>query len=222
MKKLLLILLLASPVVAAQKYGFSDPKLEDEFVNNYKEHDFPKWINATGSTATIKYINVSTITLNGVNLGASSPSKVVNVYWSSGSATTSTTTTAYAITALAKTVTLTSATNNFIVYAVGSLSSTDMHNNAVSSAALFRDATNVTQGTTAVGIVKSQCIIEGGVTGSVGALLGFPCALQALDAPGDTSAHTYSVKISAVDASGTTAWNRVSANTYMIILETLP
>ncbi len=62
MKKLLLLILLSTPVFAGQKYGFKDAHLDDEMANNYKEHSFPNWVNARGSTATITNINASTIT----------------------------------------------------------------------------------------------------------------------------------------------------------------
>lgn len=63
MKKLILLLLLASPVFATQKYGFPDPHLDDEFVNNYKEHSYPVWVNARGSTATITFLTASTASI---------------------------------------------------------------------------------------------------------------------------------------------------------------
>ncbi len=63
MRTFLLICLLSVPVFAGQKYGFKDSHLDDEFANNYKEHTFPNWVNAKGSTATITYLNVSTISV---------------------------------------------------------------------------------------------------------------------------------------------------------------
>lgn len=65
MKKLLLILLLASPVFGSQKYGFKDPHLDDEFVNNYKEHSFPNIVNGRASTMTVTQLNVGTMTVTG-------------------------------------------------------------------------------------------------------------------------------------------------------------
>jgi hypothetical protein len=59
MRTILLILLMSTPVLAGQHYGFKDPHLDDEFVNNYKEHDFPNWVYAKGSSATVTYISVS-------------------------------------------------------------------------------------------------------------------------------------------------------------------
>lgn len=65
MKKLLaIIILLSCPAFAGMRYGFSDPKIDAEFTNNYKEHDYPNWVNAKGSSATIKYMAVSTITVS--------------------------------------------------------------------------------------------------------------------------------------------------------------
>lgn len=61
MKKLLLLLFLATPLFAGQKYGFTDPKIDDEFSNNYKEHKYPNWVNARGSSATITNLFVSNL-----------------------------------------------------------------------------------------------------------------------------------------------------------------
>lgn len=55
------MLLLSAPVFAGQKYEYEDNHLSDEMANNYKEHSFPNWVNARGSSATITYIKVSTI-----------------------------------------------------------------------------------------------------------------------------------------------------------------
>lgn len=71
-KTVLVVILLASPLYAGKKYGYQDPKLDDEMDNNYKEHDFPNWVYARGSTATVTYLNVSSLTVNGVNYTASS------------------------------------------------------------------------------------------------------------------------------------------------------
>lgn len=69
MKKFLLILFLANPVFASgSKHSFKDPLLNDEFENNYKEHDFPRFVNATGSSMTVTMLHVSSMTLNGTNL----------------------------------------------------------------------------------------------------------------------------------------------------------
>lgn len=72
MKQLLLLLFLAVPSFAAQKYDYADPKIDDEFTNNYREHRFPAWVIAKGSTATITYLNVSSLTVNGRNFTGSS------------------------------------------------------------------------------------------------------------------------------------------------------
>lgn len=74
-KVLLIVFLFSSAAMAGQKYGFNDPRLEDEMSNNYKEHAFPNWVNAKGSSATLTYLNVSTLTINGVNYSAA-PSTV--------------------------------------------------------------------------------------------------------------------------------------------------
>lgn len=59
------MLFLASPLLASQKYGFKDPHVDDEFVNNYREHQFPNIINGKASTMTVTQLNVSTMTVTG-------------------------------------------------------------------------------------------------------------------------------------------------------------
>lgn len=62
MKKLFLaLLLLASPAMAGKKYSFKDARLNDELDNNYREHSYPTWVNAKGSSATITSIQASTV-----------------------------------------------------------------------------------------------------------------------------------------------------------------
>lgn len=62
MKKLLLILLIATPAFAGKSSNFKDSALNQEWDRNYYEHSFPTWVNARGSSATITYIKTSTIT----------------------------------------------------------------------------------------------------------------------------------------------------------------
>jgi hypothetical protein len=70
MKKLLMLLLLCtSSAFAGPKYAFDDPHLDDEMDNNYKEHTFPNWVYARGSSATIKYLTVSSETIKSVVIG---------------------------------------------------------------------------------------------------------------------------------------------------------
>lgn len=67
-----MILFAAAPIWAAgPKYDYGDPKLDDELNSIYKEIKFPNFVNARGSTMTVTYLNVSSITLNGAALSGS-------------------------------------------------------------------------------------------------------------------------------------------------------
>lgn len=59
MRTFILILLLSSPCFAAQKYGFKDPRLDDEFVNNYKEHSYPNIVNGKSRIFSANTLTVS-------------------------------------------------------------------------------------------------------------------------------------------------------------------
>jgi hypothetical protein len=85
MKRLILLLLLASPVFAGKTHSFEDPGLNDEFDSNYYEHRYPNWVNAKGSSMTVTYINTSSITLNGSSLvGGQLPATATNDSASAG------------------------------------------------------------------------------------------------------------------------------------------
>lgn len=66
-----MLLLLSAPVYAGGPYGFEDSKLNREFEQNYYEHNYPKWVNATGSSLTVSYINTSSLTItSGLNIAS--------------------------------------------------------------------------------------------------------------------------------------------------------
>lgn len=83
MKKLLLILLLASPVFAdGPKYSYpTSPTLDDEIRNIYHDLKYPNWVYAKGSSATVTYINSSSITVIQIN---ASTGTITNFTASSG------------------------------------------------------------------------------------------------------------------------------------------
>lgn len=83
MRKVLFLMLISTPLFAAQKYGFKDPHLDDEMVNNYREHSFPVWVNARGSSATITFLSVSTESVKQLNAS----SGTINSFMVVGTAT---------------------------------------------------------------------------------------------------------------------------------------
>jgi len=75
MKKLFAIIFLVTPCFASgpKQIGSTvDPAIYREFVDVYQEVSNPNINIGTASTMTVTYLNVSSITLNGVNLGGSS------------------------------------------------------------------------------------------------------------------------------------------------------
>jgi hypothetical protein len=64
MKKLLFLLLLASPLMAdGPKYKYSDPHLDDEITNIYHDLKYQKGVIVTNSTGTFTLVKTSTITV---------------------------------------------------------------------------------------------------------------------------------------------------------------
>lgn len=85
-----ILLFIASPVLAGgPNYKFDDPQLNAEVENIYKDLKYPKWVNATGSTLTVTYINVSSITVNGSSL-SSGPGLASTQTWTGGNTFTGT------------------------------------------------------------------------------------------------------------------------------------
>lgn len=68
MKKLIFLLFLVTPVYASQLYDFADPKLNNELSNNYKEHSYPIWTYARGSSMTINSANISNMTASSATI----------------------------------------------------------------------------------------------------------------------------------------------------------
>ena len=64
-RRLFILMLLASPVFGGVKYSFDNSKLNDEWDNNYKEHSFPNIIYGRASTMTVTQLNVSSLTVSG-------------------------------------------------------------------------------------------------------------------------------------------------------------
>lgn len=209
MKTLLSILIFvsfASPVFASQKYGFKDnPHLDDEFTNNYKEHSFPKFVNAIGSSETLKYLNVSSITLNGVNLIGS---KVIQVVQGLRTGQDSTTSATFVNTSLSVTITPTSSSNRVLLMASGELIS---ETNNVSKATLANNTTN---------LVASEGICQTLYTG-VSAILETGCAMVYLDSPATTSAITYRVRF-ASNGVNSVDWGNTNVTSTLIAIEIAP
>ncbi len=59
------IFLATSFAMAGPKYAYEDPHLDDEMENNYKEHSYPNWVYARGSSATISYVNITSGSVTG-------------------------------------------------------------------------------------------------------------------------------------------------------------
>lgn len=130
------------------------------------------------------------------------------VLCSSATATTfSTTSAAFVSTPLGCTATLSDATHHALIIATGVLKTVTA--GATLNAAIFRDSTNLDDSS------QGQAILDINATGfSVGAT---PGAFLAYDAPGDTNAHAYVVKI--VTGGGTGTFGN-TATQRMVVMET--
>lgn len=225
MRKIILMLLLATPCLASgPKYGFTDPKLNDELENNYKDHEFPNWVNARGSTATITYLNVSTMNVTGnlvassgtirnltassIVLGSSllSSSKIFQVVVASFTAAATTTASTFQGTSFTTVITPTSSSSKILFYFQGEV------NNGAANKAIF---VTVTRGGSNLGGSNGMQALSVNPTGSTTV----PCTILGWDSPATTSATTYALAIKNNDGATTVQLGDSNQVQYLILVE---
>ena len=171
---------------------------------------------ATSSSFTFTGpVSFSTLTVS--NLTLLNGKQIFQIKFASSTTTTSTTGTSYT-SVLSVSAQASSSSHSFIVIAVGNITNTDVADDGLAAAALFRDSTNITSGTThGTGVNRGQVNFEGGLSAT--GRLTVPATLLTYDSPGDTSSHTYAVKISNADAVGTVYWNILGSCSYIMVIE---
>jgi len=230
MKKLFLILLLASPVLAGKKYGFQDPKLNDELDNNYKEHQYPSWVYAKGSSMTVTQLNVSSAAFSGsLNMGTNkitnlaagvastdaanvsqlTASTVFQVVHGTSSASTGTTSATYQTTGLTATITPSASSHRILITVnCGMLRNTRPD--------LGRAFITIFRGSTNVGVDNGM---TGNATTSLASGIDTACNMQWIDSPATTSATTYSARVKSADTTSSTVTFNVQSQTISMVLE---
>lgn len=231
-------MLLAGPAFAGPKYNYQDPHLNDEMDNIYKEATYPVWINAKGSTATVTYLKVSTMsvlteviqvsTINALSMnshkitglanGTASTDaaafgqiKIFQIVQSSNTTRADSTTTSYGSTNLTASITPSDSAHKILAIAAGSMSSGSIQN-LEAAATIFRDSTDLAS----IASGQGPCSIT---NGSTNISLAVPCILLLQDSPASTSALTYTVKIKLASGAGTVTWNRPLALSELILIE---
>lgn len=203
MRKLLLILLLASPCLAGgPKWNYSDPKLNDEMGNIYK--DIPNVLkgnvrisSVTIGTMTASSISVASMTVsNSLTFGGGSTQTVSGQFGRLVQVVTTTSTASTTSVGTAYTVTPSSATINLKIpgdFVKVSISNCTLGNNSVNTsnviASLFRNSVDTAPGG------NGFCAIADGTL--VGATSG-PCSMTYTDYP--TTGTSYAVFIKSTAA----------------------
>lgn len=204
MKKILLILLLASPAFAGKASNFKDPNLNQEFDRNYYEHSYPSWVNAKGSSETLKYLNVSSITLNGINLVGS---KVFQTVFSVGTGQGSTTSTTYSAGGPSVTITPIAASHRIALF----FSSQSGVSGLVGGSVFFTFANGTTNLVGVQGLSGMSEIVAATFQTT-------PLFMGYIDSPATTSAVTYNMQLK-VDAGTTTGYFGNTTGTYVMIAQ---
>lgn len=208
MKKLAILLLLSAPCFAAStRYGptYDSTKTNQEFEEVYSQLANPNFSVAVGSTETLNFLSVSTMTsssgtITNLSVGTLRPTtitfpdastltsgKYMIVRFSSSTATgtDSTTSATFQTSSLATTISPSSSSNLIFVMAMttGEIRS----NGALLDISLFRGTTNLDSGPGTHGLVSVSGTVTSGNPIN-------PVALIFLDGPATTSATTYALK----------------------------
>lgn len=198
MKKILLLILLASPSFAAgPKYNFSDPHLNDELVNIYKDI----------GTLLKGGVHISSISISGVTYPAL---KYVQIVSSTTQTATTTTSSTFQSTALAMSITPLSASNKVKITVSCDTEVVEGLTQAALRLTIFRGATNLGDATTGL-----TTFFENLVNGTVRV----PVSMIYIDSPATTSATNYDVKICNSDNSTTVKFPSAALPLCSIILE---
>lgn len=219
MKKILLILFISSSAWGAgPKYAFSDPRLNDELTNIYKDIAslLKGSVRISSVTISSSIVSGNLKVPNGVtsnDAAAFGQIKVIQCQFSSNASAFSTTSNAFQSTNSNINITLTSVSNNVAIFAVGVLfDGSPTASTAVAS--IFRGTTNLGGGTdSSIGSISAAA----GITGNTQV----PAMLFAVDSPASASLQNYIVKINSSDNSHTVSWGQGS-KTYIMACEIAP
>lgn len=203
MKTLLLLLLASVTYAKGPKYNFTDPKMNDELENVY--HDISNVL--TGSTVTIRNLNVSSITVN----GSSVLGRVKQFVTFTDESSDSTTSSSFQATGLTASITPTSTSSKILVIAASTFRTNSGSASEV-MATIYRGSTDI--GGTGTGIATLL------IVSAVAQLV--PSTMIVLDSPSSTSSVTYTVRIRNSDAATAVQYGRGgNQKRVMILIELL-
>lgn len=179
----------------------------NRLVSWWNEHDqgARAWTNLLATNATITNLIIpSGGTISGIS------GRVLQIVSATTSTPTSTTSATFQATNTTASIIPKSSSSAILSFVHGNLYDSDTLNGNFSIATIFRDSTNL--GDSSKGLAMNQLAIAAG-SGDV------PCSMVAPDAPGDTSSHTYTVKIRSDAGGNTTRWQNNSNKSWMILME---
>lgn len=205
MRTILLMFLMASPCLAlGPKYGFKDPKLDDEFTNVYK--DIKSATLTRTSSVTVSGITASSITVNsitGVSLG-----KVLQVLYYTTTTSSSTASSSFVPTNSAGTITPSSTGSRVLACSFGVVA--DAGGSQGAQLAIFRGTTNLCDATGC-----SQTIHD------ASGLVTLPASMCVVDSPSSTSELSYSVRMLSSNSPATPVYGNGRTQT-LILMEVGP
>lgn len=195
------VLFLAAPLWAGQQSSFPEnPKLQDEFVQNYYEHRFPRWVNARGSSMTVTWAEISsgtassftilqstitnlhvTGTLSGQTFG-----KLVQLTQGTSNTQFTTTSNTYQATGLSHSITPTSASNRVLIQTTCSWQ--------INAAAVVAFIT-IKRGSTDIGDAGGNGFLQFRSGSNATSNANGNMSIVYLDSPNTTSSTTYQVYI---------------------------
>lgn len=205
MKRLLLLILLASPCIASSpKRSFEDPRLNDELDNVYFQID--SLLKASPVRISSAAITTATIT----NLIASVTGAVIQSSCAIQVTQTTTTSSTYQSTLLVVTTNaLRATTSKVLILVSGTIGFAETIADNTEYVTVFNGSTNLAN---AQGMSSFD-----GTTAMV--INNLPTAFVWVDAPASTSAQTYTVKIKSADNATTVRWNNATGSSIMCVLE---
>ena len=168
-------------------------------------------------TALVANIPAAGFKLTGLGAGSAAGEsvryeqlKILQVVTATSETNFTTTSSTYQTTNCSAAITPTNAANKILIFAMGWTrnGAAATTNNAT---AIFRDATILTSG---VGVLQQRL-----ASGTALTNIDVPCTLIGVDTPGDTSAHTYSVKLKSTDNTTSVGFNATGGQTVIILVE---
>jgi len=203
----LLILLLSSSCLAASKYQYEDPQLDDEVQNIYFK---------IGSVLKGD-VRISSATITDLTYGSIHPSisgTIGSICSVTQTTQTTTTSTSFVDTGLICKITPASTSSRIAIFAVGTIGivETQSADNTV-AASLFNSTTDLSNGQGFVAFDVNLSAVE------TNTFFNIPVAMFWIDSPGSVSEQTYTVRIKTNAGAVTARWNNFTGTSSLWLVE---